>query len=313
MGPGSTNSVLTYDMDKLEQRAEARICDVCALLQRTCEKRYNKLHLQRVGSNLRMNDRRGTPALSIRRSIGTLSVFSSLTYDEASMYLTDLDYNTPERNEIQIGSAQLPNASSAAHFEILRRWLQSCDAQTVPRKPVWSRASARMPMRLVDVGAEGDAKVYLWKTGPSYSGEWLTLSYTWGAHGFITTAANWPSHCNGVEVNELLTTIRDAITVTRALSHRYIWIECLCIVQDPEGDFSQEAKLIEQYISGANCIIAAVSAEDMNSGFLRERKRIDSFSFQSEDGVGSIHITQNIDDFEGHVLNSRLQQQGWTL
>jgi hypothetical protein len=175
--------------------------------------------------------------------------------------LTYLDYDTEESKDIQIGSAQLLPAGSTAHFEIARRWLDACESQAIPCRPA---LSARMPTRLIDVGQEGDSAVYLWETGPDDVVEWLALSYLWGQQGpfLTTTPANLDRHLSGMKLETLPATFKDAVLVTRALGHRYIWIDALCIVQSSDGDFAHEATRMEDYFSGANLVIAASCAKD---------------------------------------------------
>ncbi|KAF2823605.1 HET-domain-containing protein [Ophiobolus disseminans] len=294
-GPGLPNFDLSYDVQGLRNRASERVCDLCVLLWRSCEKgdtMTEYLQLERIGSFLSMNGYR-VPALAICR---------------------DIDYDTMESKEIQIGSVQLPHAGSAAHFEILQRWLDSCDSETVSCRPA---SAARMPTRLVDVGQAGDDNVHLREMTSQDVGEWLLLSHQWGAQAayrsFVTNTANFRSYTAGIALSTLPATFNDAVLVTRALGYRYLWIDALCIVQDSQDDWKVEASHMEDYISGASCVIAAVCPKDSFSGFLNTRKYREGVTFHRQDSAAPVHICEMIDDFQGHVLDSDLCQRGWLL
>ncbi len=46
---------------------------------------------------------------------------------------------------------------------------------------------------------------------------------------------------------------RDAVTVTRGLGIKYIWIDSLCIIQDDDEDWENESRRMEQVFSAAYC------------------------------------------------------------
>lgn len=41
---------------------------------------------------------------------------------------------------------------------------------------------------------------------------------------------------NGIEINTLPKTFQDAVEATRRLGVRYLWIDSLCIIQNPKAD-----------------------------------------------------------------------------
>ncbi|KAK4206045.1 hypothetical protein QBC37DRAFT_301586, partial [Rhypophila decipiens] len=52
-------------------------------------------------------------------------------------------------------------------------------------------------------------------------------------------------------------TFQDAIQVTRALGKKYLWIDALCIIQGPDGDWKSEAETMANIFACAYCTIAA--------------------------------------------------------
>jgi Heterokaryon incompatibility protein (HET) len=75
---------------------------------------------------------------------------------------------------------------------------------------------------------------------------------------------------------ELPRTYRDAISLTRVLGYRYLWIDAICIIQDDEDDWEKESKNIGEIFANAVCTLAAVDAvsdsSSTDSGLFLERK-----------------------------------------
>lgn len=294
---------IEYEVNKLEAKAKAGECDLCGLLWRTCERKsstmFTKFRLERTDSSLKMNRGR-LPVLSICRSP---------------------DLKSRKAIDLQIGFAELPEAGSPTHLELIRRWLANCDNRAPTCKPAKfggqssADAPVRLPTRLIDVGNVGENTVRLWETGPNDTGEWIALSHKWGPlPHFSTTCENRHNHVAGMDLEKLPATFKDAVIVTRALGQRYLWIDSICIVQGKGGDFQQEAKRMEEVYSGAYCVIAASCATGHYSGFLRKRNTRDHVALCREnESEAPFYVCQAIDNFKEHVLDGALNRRGWVL
>ena len=221
--------------------------------------------------------------------------------------------------QIQLGLPRLPSAGSAAHVEIVKQWLQHCDQHHhgCKRSQTWSTsnslgANKTLPTRVIAVNSINDDKVHLVETVPSHRGSWVTLSHQWGSgQQFRTVRTNLNEHIAGIKVAHLPRTFRDAVKVTRAIGCPYLWIDSICIIQGPDGDFQQEAKKMEQVYSGAYCVLAASRCPGHDAGFLGLRIAHRSVGFRSD--WNPIFIRENIDDFQNHVLDGPLGGRGWVL
>lgn len=294
---------VTYDVSKLEVRSKLKECDLCGLFWRTCERHggtvFPTVQFDSVDSSLRMNGG-GHPVLSIFRSP---------------------DLKARIANNIQIGFAELPEVGKSTHLEVIRQWLNDCDgkhkhstcqAAKQGSKP-GNEVSKRLPTRLIDVGETGDNKVRLWETGANDTGEWVALSHQWGPKPhFSTNRGNLKDHIEGMNFETLPGTFKDAVTVTRAIRRRYLWIDSICIIQGEDGDFNQEAKRMEEVYSGAYCILAAGRATGHFSGFLQARNERDYVTLRRENEA-PFYICQAIDDFKTHVLEGGLNSRGWVM
>lgn len=157
----------------------------------------------------------------------------------------------------------------------IQPWIRNCQAQ----HPSCTEADVTVvPTRLIDVGLDGDKTVKLIQTDQKAL-EYIALSYCWGKgtgnSKARTTSKNVQSRLNGICIDDLPATIQDAITITRLMGVRYIWIDAICIVQadgpnDP-GDWATEAGRMGDYYSGSLCCIAASCAKASTEGFLRPR------------------------------------------
>jgi hypothetical protein len=101
------------------------------------------------------------------------------------------------------------------------------------------------------------------------------------------------------------------VTTTRELGLRYLWIDSICIIQGPDGDFAQEATRMEDVFSSAYCVLAASSGKGQQDGFLNPRKENDFLTF--ERGGKPLYVCRFIDDFNANVLEGPLSKRGWVL
>ncbi|OAL55166.1 hypothetical protein IQ07DRAFT_498642 [Pyrenochaeta sp. DS3sAY3a] len=295
---------ITYNLIKLQENADAKRCNMCELLRSVCKdtsgKRMQAIRLDRKAAFLE-SEHNHKLVLSVVR---------------------DPALNLPRSSDFQTGFVEVPEAGGATHFEVIRSWLNDCDTDVKHKcKPSTTRSSGingsssvRMPTRLIDVGAEGDPKIYLQKTEGKDPVKWIALSHRWGQRNYSTTRANLESHLAGLDFETLPQTFKDAVRVTRALNHQYLWIDSLCVIQGDDGDFETEAKRMEDVYSGAYCVIAASCAADHYAGFLGPRKPR-KYVGLTKDGKGEMpyYICENIDNFQSHVLDGDLNTRGWVL
>jgi hypothetical protein len=291
---------ITYDTTVLAHRSAINECNLCSLLWKTCEQQghfaYPTVTFERVGSSLRINGS-GVPALSIYRSP---------------------NLKNPAADSIQISFAELPEAGQSTHLKLIREWLKHCDNEQ--NHPTCKRGSntrdegkRTVPTRLIDVGAIGDNRVRLVPTIGGDCGEWVALSHQWGAGPYFSTnRKNLMDHMEGINLSDLPPTFRDAVTVTRGVGLRYLWIDSICIIQGPDGDFNQEAKRMEGVYSNAYCVIAASRADNHYSGYLRQRRARESV-VMSREKEAPFYICEVIDDFKTHVLDGGLNARGWVM
>jgi len=131
--------------------------------------------------------------------------------------------------------------SSPQITDIARRRLRTCKTSHPQCREDGLRA---LPTRVIEV-SDVTLKLTSTRKGAEYSkGEYVALSYCWGGNQtFVTTLATLKEKEAGFPQSVLPQTLKDAISVTRSLGFRYIWIDALCIIQDSDEDKAAETKI----------------------------------------------------------------------
>ncbi|KAI1443507.1 heterokaryon incompatibility protein-domain-containing protein [Annulohypoxylon stygium] len=163
------------------------------------------------------------------------------------------------------------STSSASTWDLVLSWL--CECKSTHQRCADRRNNLGWyPTRLLDIQSssalvsskEESFKIVDGSDIPSGL-DYVSLSHRWGSSKMPRlTVANMPRYRGGVLISELPTTFRDAITITRRLGVRYLWIDSLCIIQEGDDghDWVREGSLMAQVYS--NCLMN-VSA-DWGSG-----------------------------------------------
>jgi hypothetical protein len=81
--------------------------------------------------------------------------------------------------------------------------------------------------------------------------QYMTLSHMWGRHTDSMPKLlhrTLSSFQEDIPISLLSPIFLDAISITRAIGIRYLWIDALCIIQDCKEDWEREGKKWQQYI-----------------------------------------------------------------
>lgn len=219
----------------------------------------------------------------------------------------------------QIGTPELPVPGSNDQFLLFNEWLQVCTSTHDHTESVSISTGnpENLPTRVVDVGEVSTPLLCLVKGVDMSSSFYFALSHRWGDdpthHTGRTLKANHSDRYSNIDWNELQLNFQDAITVTRGLGVRYLWIDSLCIIQDDDDDWTRESVRMEEVYSNAKCVLAASSANSSREGFLKRATPSRPFiTLQSKSGDTS-YLSKNIDNFQGDVDEAILNTRGWTL
>ena len=173
-----------------------------------------------------------------------------------------------------------------------------------------------MPTRVIDV-ASPSKDPFLLVTDSEFH-PWLALSHCWGRTvQFVTTTKNISDMKRAIPFQDMPLTFQDAVTVTRKLGYRYLWIDSLCIMQDSDTDWKSEAACMNRYYKNAVITISIDLAAGDHEGFLdytRETEQYVEIPFMAsplkEPACARIRksMKSNI-----HQEGSYLTTRGWAL
>ena len=161
---------------------------------------------------------------------------------------------------------------------LVAHWLDICEQKHIKCLP--HKGSDWYPTRLLDLGSLSDSQIdqlrIIESQRESPTGPYVTLSHRWGGSDVYkltkTTYANLQS---GIRTRTLPRTFRDAVRATKkGLAVRYLWIDSLCILQDPDdqSDWLKEALTMHKVYENAFCNLSATGAADSSQGLFFDRR-----------------------------------------
>ncbi len=173
----------------------------------------------------------------------------------------------------------------------------------------------RLPTRVIGVSSDPPRLIVTRDEGITY-GRYAALSYCWGGPQPIrTTRETLSDHIRSIPFKSLPRTLQDAITVTRKLGLKYIWIDALCIIQDDEADRQRELPSMGKIYNSAYVTISASTAVSCHDGFLEPRQlehkpiRLRAKSLNAK--MGSVLLMRDFSEvFQDSVP---IHKRGWTL
>ncbi|RGP74475.1 heterokaryon incompatibility [Fusarium longipes] len=155
---------------------------------------------------------------------------------------------------------------------LLKTWIGECDAT---HKRCTNNNSV-LPHRVLDVGDSTHQNLSLYVSSRQFA-PYVALSHCWGKSPFLQTKkSNIRDHESSISFQRLPKTFQDAITVTRGIGVRYLWIDSLCIIQDDKFDWETESSKMAAIYNNAYLVLAASQSCSSSEGFL-DRKD-ESFS-----------------------------------
>ncbi|KAK4235299.1 heterokaryon incompatibility protein-domain-containing protein [Achaetomium macrosporum] len=208
-------------------------------------------------------------------------------------------------NAVSSGSTASPPNSP-----MLRKWLHTCDKNHTE----CHRQSGKenfWPKRVIFVGDPNKLSLV---EGQPQRDDYLVLSHCWGRptpeekERYCTTRENYLDRLQGFSFDELPKTFQDAVQVTRALQKQYLWIDALCIIQGPDGDWDSEAKTMADIFACAYCTIAASSARGWGDGFLEPLPDPRGIGVRGTPSTPTCAC-----DFDKDVEEGALMKRAWVL
>ncbi|KAK0646888.1 heterokaryon incompatibility protein-domain-containing protein [Cercophora newfieldiana] len=194
---------------------------------------------------------------------------------------------------------------STLDFDWVRERMALCDERDVGKQDF----SHNVPVRAIDVE---DMCIVDVESGTRY----LTLSYTWGdiTQPKLTRALEPQLRQPGglwALLESVPLTIRDAMTLTRKIGERLLWVDALCIIQDDPADLKRSLGEMGEIYRNSVLTICACCGQDAAYGLpgvrpgTRKTEQLGSV-------VGGI-VLGNILPASEAVETSKWSTRGWTM
>jgi heterokaryon incompatibility protein (HET) len=204
----------------------------------------------------------------------------------------------------------------------VRRWLHVCRTEhkkcnngldrlrqfTLPKRLLLVEASEQAPDTIILIDSSSLKQSVLY----------ATLSHCWGnvRHSRLLEA-NLKTYERGIVTADLPLTFREAVEVCQTLGVVYLWIDSLCIIQDSDADWNEEAPRMADIYSNALLTIAATASVDDEGGLFRSPNPQEAMPLLVTAHSGSDHQTSYHlhyeDDFQENVDAAPLNRRAWVL
>ncbi|KAE8453902.1 hypothetical protein EG329_007678 [Mollisiaceae sp. DMI_Dod_QoI] len=198
-------------------------------------------------------------------------------------------------------------------FKTVDGWLQTClkDHPNCNQNP-----NSILPTRVINVGST----IPFLQATQGQRGAWVTLSHCWGTDAPLTTTTQTlRRHSQGIPLENLPPTFKDAIEITRRLGFQYIWIDSLCILQDSRSDWLAESSTMREVYRNAAFNISADASPSPSSGIFasaNSRRSLNDAVIKLPFRSSKDHITGEV-SFHRDVFPSQtklpLQERAWVL
>lgn len=208
-------------------------------------------------------------------------------------------------------------------------WLENCLSDNHPEclKMRNSGRSRLKPTRLLFLDDEQPDRIRLVSVMEGESYNYATLSHRWGNPEPPKLSERKPGHERDIHIKALETgiaisdipsrTFREAIQITRHCKLRYIWIDCLCIVQgeNSEGrnlDWEMEAGKMADIYAGGAFNIAVTHARNSEKSLFPVRRDIITPVVRAPVVKETIVLWLDCEEkFRRDVEYSELLSRGW--
>ncbi|KAL0931264.1 heterokaryon incompatibility protein [Colletotrichum truncatum] len=214
------------------------------------------------------------------------------------------------------------STSSDRTLNLAYSWLQECVSSHKSCTSLQRSEPGWLPTRLVDISLQNDSQWRLVITAEdipkNQSSLYMTLSYRWSPEPkILLSSSNLPMFRDGHPIADLPLTFRDLVVVARRFGVRYVWIDCLCIIQDSIDDWEAEAPMMRHVYANSYCTVAATASGDPDGGLFRTRdpEAIRPGIVDSTLATESLspHCIFNYEYWNHQLYKGTLHQRGWVF
>lgn len=199
-------------------------------------------------------------------------------------------------------------------------WLEDCTHSHPACSSIRPKRTAsfltRSPTRLLDLH---DSQSKTWNLvltyGPPARYPYVALTHRWTVTVPKLKEENLGQLQTGQPDDILPINYRQIISLCRALSIRYLWIDSLCILQDSIPDFHREAATMVNVYAGALFTMSICWSSKSGCLPVRDPSRmIPKVLFRKSNGdQGGVALLGNYFRFDEDVSNAPINERGWVF
>ncbi|KUJ11028.1 HET-domain-containing protein [Mollisia scopiformis] len=262
----------------------------------------------------------------LKVGIGTREYFFPSTVDDFVFHVAADPGSCAAINGDVVGRYYGGKSVSDERLQGVRNWLDRClkhpgCCKILSGTEDIDARDAPLPTRCIEIKG---GKIVLQETS-DLRGTYVTLSHRWNSSTelCITTMSNLADRQKEVDVSCLSKIFQDAISVTRGLGVRYLWIDSLCIIQkgDNYDDWNRESFKMAQYYQRSILTLAATSGS-VEEGLCPTKsydiRRIVRLPYRDKSGVQRgyfyLYPERNLSKvYRETIRSSELLQRGWVF
>ncbi|KAI1350324.1 heterokaryon incompatibility protein-domain-containing protein [Xylaria sp. FL0043] len=240
------------DLTLLNQSSQ-RGCPVCSSIKSAIAEYYGSRELEDI------TWRRG--GFYVAPMMDDWDVFTLADDDEYAPFRDTSPLTCEPNSQPFLERFSFPTGDTASEKAVkrLRSWVSKCFKE---HSHCGGRDPKPMPHRILEIQDYREPRVRLVE-GKDMVGEYACLSHRWyqSTSEASLVKKNLDLYKSMVPIHALYPLLKDAILVAGLVGLRFLWIDCLCIIQDDEEDWNIEAATMASVYENARLTIAATGCE----------------------------------------------------
>ena len=214
----------------------------------------------------------------------------------------------PSDCEYRFADMIYADSGSEEAISLVREWMDTCISKH--RRCNHQSRTLKSPSRLLDL--TGDPRMIDAQGDETFA----ALSYSWGGESaLMLTAMTEGQFRKKLPSNALPPTMVDAVTISKKLNVRYLWIDALCIFQDSKEDFAAECSKMRDIYRGAVVTINGTSAAKISDNLFKRRsiRHVELPWPNGKTPVEYVYLREDSNITVPHLKSAHINTRGWCL
>ncbi|KAK8120346.1 hypothetical protein PG999_004466 [Apiospora kogelbergensis] len=155
-------------------------------------------------------------------------------------------------------------------FDVAKTWFDLCLKEHSLCAQIDVEFRAVRPRRMLHL----DNTIRLVESAAAAGQDYVSLSHCWGRQTYVPRLLHTTEAMlrEGVGLSYLPKTFQEAVIVTRRLGFHFLWIDSLCILQDSDEDWRDQAKIMALVYANSVLTIAALKSAGSNEGCFTDNR-----------------------------------------